>query len=408
MDFKNSDELKGFMNRTNSFKSIASASSNLTLVFPVICSRSINIDNAAMTTKAIERKCVTMLQMLFSALCITDSNNLMDHLSRFHTNLKMNQNFTVDDFIEIVDKAALSENSGIEIIDREAYMAIKEDMKNLNYFLPDSINETSINQYKVRGQSQYGPKVVIERAGDSPYDTAKTQYDMMKTRNEVFKNQIMDTDIKKANELIPTMMIVNFVARSDMGNTTIDNAVVGVKAKLYPVDSMDIINRIKLKNQDNNGFNTFIRATTREISFWRDFVFAVDKAKLDAISQSNRGSSSKMWKVLERRGVKSRVRRALGQTNDGTAITTLLISQEEVEYLKKTENINIEKPETIRPIMESYNLMGVCVVDESVEVDKFIFDSGDDMYETVSFSHLERESSDASYKKVVNLISKIR
>ena len=51
--------------------------------------------------------------------------------------------------------------------------------------------------------------------------------------------------------------------------------------------------------------------------------------------------------------------------------------------------------------------MGVVIVDDSMEVAKFIFDTGEDIYEHISFNLLEREASDSSYKKVINLISKM-
>ena len=201
-------------------------------------------------------------------------------------------------------------------------------------------------------------------------------------------------------------MIVNFTS-VNYDTPIQDQMVIGVKAKIYPVDSVDILNRITIKNQDNNGMLKFVRATTREISFVKDFMFAIEKAKIDALSQSKRGSSSKLWKILERRAVKSKFRRTLGHTNDASAISTLVLSQEEVEYLKKTENIDIENPSVIRPIMESYNLMGVCIVDESMEVAKFIFDTGDDIYESLSFSHLERENNNGMDRKVINLMTKM-
>ena len=93
--------------------------------------------------------------------------------------------------------------------------------------------------------------------------------------------------------------------------------------------------------------------------------------------------------------------------NDATAITTLAISQNEVEWLRKNENMDIMNPYTARSIMESFNLMGISIVDESVEVARFIFDTGDDDYESLTFSALERESSDSTYKKVVNLMTKM-
>ena len=62
-----------------SSSSIAKASSNLNLVFPVICSRGISIENASMVSKAVE-KCfrdfllvgrLLMRKMVFSQLKIT-------------------------------------------------------------------------------------------------------------------------------------------------------------------------------------------------------------------------------------------------------------------------------------------------------------------------------------------------
>jgi hypothetical protein len=229
----------------------------------------------------------------------------------------------------------------------------------------------------------------------------------MKNASDFHNKQLLPTDVRKANELVPTMMTIHFISTSEDTPVGVEDVVIGIKAKLYVVDSMDIITRIRTKNADNNGFGKFIRVTTREISFFKDFLFAIDKAKVDAISQSRKGSSSKLWKVLERRSIKSKLRRTLGQTNDASAISTLVVSQEEVEYLKKTSHLDVGNPLIMRPIMESYNLMGVVLVDEAQEVASFMFDSGDDMYEQLSFNSLEREATDGSYKKMINLMTKV-
>lgn len=401
-DVKDAKELGGFTNK-KSFRSVASASSNLTLVFPVLISSSISIEAAGMISKAIERKCVTMLQMLFSAFCIDDAKDAVDYLSKFHTNIDTGRGITMDNLINALDKYVVqAEESGKMSKEQIAnYHAIMEDMKNLDYHLPDSVNETSLNKF-IFSDGQELPTLIRE-APENDYWNAR------KASSDYFKNQITPSDIKKANELVPTMMTIHFISTAGDGMEAIDSGdiMIGIKAKLYPIDSADMINRIKVKNQDNNGFNKFIRATTREISFFKDFVFAIDKAKIDAISQSRRGSSSKFWRVLERRSLKSKVRRSLGMTNDASAITTLVLSQEEVEYLRKTENIDASNPSIMRPIMEAYNLMGVVIVDEAQEIAAFMFDSGDDMFEQVSFTNLEREATDGSYKKIVNLMTKM-
>lgn len=397
-DLSNTESLPGVLSN-RSYRSVAQAAEKLTLVFPVFCSSSVPVDNAIMVSRAIERKCATMMQMLFSAICISDANDAFEYVEKFHGNMDTDD-FTVDEFIDNIDKfAAMSEHSIFS--DKDAYKLLSESLKTLNYTLPEDLNESSLNNYSVKVE---GNNVMVSTIHEAPVDTYGKFAKAVKDDIDAARNRVFTTDIKKANELVPTMMVINFYQANSGLQTT---AVIGIKAKLYPIDASDAINRIMLKNKDNEGFHNFIRATTREISFWKDFVFAVDKAKIDALSSAKRGSSSKIWKVLERRALKGKIKRYLGMNSDAAAIATLVISREDAERLKKDYSIDVDKPNIIRPIMESYSLMGFAIIDEAMETVKFIFDSGDDNYETISFTHLEREAADGSYRKVVNLISKM-
>ena len=83
------------------------------------------------------------------------------------------------------------------------------------------------------------------------------------------------------------------------------------------------------------------------------------------------------------------------------------MSQEEVEYLKKYNSVDMEKSYVTRSILEKYNLMDIVIADESLEIAKFLFDDGDGIFETLTFDSLEKEAKDSSYKKVVNLMSRL-
>ena len=420
------------------YKSVAAATDKLTLIFPVFCSNNISIENSVMVSKAIERKCVTMMQMLFSAMQISDAKNAIDYISKFHGNLDASlddvANLTVDDYVDMINKYASTQEHAV-FNDAKAWQQLSESVKNFNYTLPEDINENSLNNYRVdhmgnsinisiiKEDAVSDLKKEIENQRKLAKRVAKTNkkfnkltnnlrnayrydrldYRQMQAMNNMERERVFTTDIKKANELVPTMMVVNFY-NAQTGLYT--SAVIGIKAKLYPLDSMDIVNRLMLKNKDNQGFHNFIRATTREISFWKDFVFAVDKAKIDALGV-RRGSTSKIWKVLERRALFGKYKRMIGAGNESAAISSLVVSKEDVETLKKEYNINIEKAAGIRPIMESYSLMCCVIIDEGIESAKFIFDTGHDEYETLSFNHLEREAQDNSYKKIVNLMTKM-
>ena len=407
---KDFDQIK-WINNKNNTGSIAKRASNLVLVFPVIVSNSLNINTAMIISKAIERKCCSLLQILFSSMQISDADNLQDYVKQFHTNLDLKTGMDLDEFFGIMDDLV---DEGAVIVNKEMYEAIKEDMHNINYYLDTDFNPNSINDYKVANNAFGEATVILEakkgntttnyygdgaRPSDPLHPNAKDQ-------NDYFAHQLLDNDIKKANELMPTTMIVNFISRDEGVNDVIRmSGVIGVKAKMYPVDSMDICNRLASKVKDKNGLFNLVRASTREISFFKDLAFAIDKAKMDAIYMASDSNNAKMFKVLERRAAKNKFSRLI-KKNDASPITSLVISQYEVDYMKQL-NIDMNKSYNARAILEGYNLMDIVVADESMEIARFLFDDGDGVYEALTFDALEKQANDNTYKKVVNLVSKI-
>lgn len=400
--------------RPGTYSSISKAASNLTLVFPVICSRNISIENASMVNKAIEKNAASMMQKLFASWQIANDKvgSVQDYINQFHNNINTRA-ASLDDVFELSSK--MINNESVHFNDKEVELLFREDMKNLDYYLPDNINESSLSNYTVKdGVVSYNEAFAVKvntGSKDDPLKVNKGMNDINKNYTDYFSKQVLDSDYKKANELMPTSMTVNFQVRDNEGNLVgYDGGIIGIKAKLYPVSSEDIVKHIGEKVSDNtNWLINFIKATTRETSFVKDFALAIDKAKIDAMSLSDRKSSSdKMWKVLERRATSSRLKKVLNAGNNAAAITTLVLSQEEVEYMRKYNNIDIERVSNILGLFESLNLMCVVIVDEALEVAKFIYDENDPMWETISFTHLEREASDNAYKKVVNLMTKAR
>ena len=438
-DVKNFDQVEWIRSRNN-VGSIAKRTRNLVLVFPVICTTSINIQTASIISKAIERKCVSLLQILFSSIQLTSADNMYDYIKQFHTNLDLRSGITLDDFMLVMDK--MVDEGAASIIDMDTYQSVREDMQNINYHLSTELNPITINDYRVR-KDIYGESHIVMEA-DNPFgkyqkdmediinkyindnfdkaiehpqtmDDVKRKKDLyydaqgVKNRVDYFKNQLSTGDVQKANELMPTTMIVNFTTKNvtnGLSKYHTTTGVIGVKAKLYPVDGMDICNRIASKYKDSNTLFNLVRASTREISFFKDLAFAIDKAKLDAVNMAKESNNAKMFKVLERRAQRNRFTSLL-KKNDASPITSLVISQEEVEYLKKYNTVDMEKSYVTRSILERYNLMDIVIADESLEVAKFLFDDGDGIFETLPFDLLEKEAKDSSYKKVVNLMSKI-
>lgn len=372
--------------------SLARMTDNLVCVFPVMVSTSLSIDTSIMIMKAIERKGVVMIQLLFSAYQITNERNLADVLAQFHKNIKLNDKMTVDDVIAVMDTIGES----VDMKKNYALIeAVRRDMKNINFYFEQNVNPNSLNNISVKKDPYHG--FVTEGYGGN------------RGGNGVRKTtELTNSDIKKANELVPSMVTVNLTYDGPEGKAIkIESAVIGVKARLIPVASNDIINHLMTKVQDRNWLLQLVRATTREISFTKDFLFAIDRAKIDALAHSRRGSSNPMWKVLERRAMGSKLKRLIGASNNYMAITTLAVSQEDVDYAQKQFNTDFSDPSVVDPLFSNLNLMCVCIADESLEVAKFMFDTGDGNWENYSFTSLEREDKDNTYKKVINLMTKV-
>ena len=277
---------------------------------------------------------------------------------------------------------------------------------NCNYYLSENINPKSVNNYIVR--NVLNDIQVIEEA-NFPEGKKDRVPSNLKASYDALNKSVLKSDIEKANEAVPSLMIINFRVRSKYSNPdpTINTAVIGVKAMIHYVSSEDMINKVMLKNSDKNGLFNFIRATTREISFFKDFLFAVDRAKVDALSKTGKGSSSNIWKLLELRANEAKRKKSLlSKDASCSAIATIVVTKAEVELIKKYHRIDISKAGTLKSIMRGYSIMCAAIIDDAVEKVDFLWDDGSQGFEAYSFSSLEREESSGMYKKVINMINK--
>lgn len=428
-------------NNVNISRNIAKSASALTATFPVIVTEATQLDQAVMVSKAIERKAVAMLQMLFAANQITNATSATNYLKRFHNNMDASLDLSdmdVDDVIEYSNSLTESVEDPYDYAHaasvQEAINIVLNDTKNnIHHHLNGEINPVSINEYTVY-KNPKNPLAEAEVYTSGNRTSTRTTYDgppggiFTTTRTEIttqsgedftagdlkdayesISKGIIKTDVQKANEAVPSLIIVNFVSIIPGQNTdqkVVSTAVIGVKAVLHYVPSEEMMNRLMMKNSDRHGLLNFIRATTREISFFKDFLFSVKRAKIDAVSKSGKGSNSKIWKLLELRADKAKLNRAAGSNNtDCAAITSIIISNAEVELMKKYHRIDLMKIGTLVGIMRGYSLMCAAIVDEVSERVDFLYDDGEKKFETLSFMSLEREENAGNLKKVINIMA---
>ena len=463
LDAADGTEIGKFISKKNpSIKSITRANKDLTMTFPVMVSNTVDPVSAQLVARALERKFVTLTQMLLSAISITSSKDAIDHLKNIHANLDLSSFFDVDDYLAVSEEA-----TAMHIFDADTVKAVYEafrqerlrakPLNHLHEFLskdvtdaiakqPGVANNLAVKQWndlsdadKARVMKHYNSPTVTQnrdlerklQAADQEKNRLTKNFaksramqnkrmNDIRNANDALQSRIDDLtavrankiskvtkdqmDYKKANELQPTLLQIQFISTNDNNDPITVDAYVGIKSKIYCVDSADIANHIVSKRSYNFSLYNLIKATSGEIEFWRDFVFAIKKAKIDAVSNTNRGSSSKLWKVLERRALASKINRFMSLRNDATAITTLVVSAYDVEMLRKMEDIDISNSRVARKLMDDYNLVGIVIVDDSTESAKFIFDTGDDEYEPYTFKTLKREDK-MDYKQMIQLLA---
>lgn len=399
LDIAQDSEIGKFISRKNpTIKSITRSNKDLTMIFPVIASSSIEPKSAQLVTRALERKFTTLTQMLLSALSITSSKDAVEHLRNIHTNLDLDSFFDVDGYLTATEAASLDplyfrDKLGEKMV-YESYKRERLFGKPLNALTEANRTQTIRNRHLAQEANRNDTTMTVANTKDpKPMVAGKMTFPTLMSNN----------DVKKANELQPTVVEIKFVSTAT-GEPIDANAFIGIKTKLYAADSMDIINHVISKRVNKLSLYNLIKATSGEIEFWRDFIFALKKAKVDAISSTRRGSSSKLWKVLERRSIASKLNHLLSSRNDATAITTLAISMYEVEYLRKNEDIDLLDSRVARQLLDEYNLIGIAVVDDSTESVRFIFDTGDDEYEVYSFGSLKKEDK-VDYKQMIQILA---
>lgn len=355
----------------NSASSIAKAASNLVLTFPVLVDESVSLNTAQILTRAIEGKALVMLQLLFSAISVQslkDDETAFDVIGKIHKNLNSDD---IEDYIQRMETMATN----------ESYEALDHLMK--------TIREENIAIDTYTFNESY-PAPIDEDAN------TKSMNDVKNHTTGGFIADIKDTDIKKVNNMMPSVLVVKLHNKNSQITT---NVAVGVKAKIQYVPQDEVIYRISSKNKDKNMLFNFIRSTTREISFLKDFLFALDKAKLDAIKIQK--SSNSVWKILERRAVRNRVRMF---NNDGGygGIVSLVISADTLATLNKEYDFKASISE-VENLISQYNLLAFFVADDVNERATYLFDDASRQFTTVSYTALEKTDS-KDYKKIINLL----
>lgn len=461
------------------YSSIARQSMEGTLQFPVLVSRSLDIDTAQIISKALEREFASFTQIVLSMnpyLDLKKDKDVAGYLRRFHQNtgtvkssindLTLENACVLSDAKEDIDALFVTcEGATRKVIgdNRKQLESILEhiNMNKLNdmYKPQDPVvrfKNGDLSQYynnRIQPLTEAKVERTVKRAtnGRGEDITTKTIIDpdaaeKLKFEREKFAHQqkkddldrankalqskqnkqkmrldeinamsrtgvkLSDNDAKKANELVPTMMTISLNVKEDGNFGGTINFMLGVKSILHPLNSDEMINNLVAGCKNSNKFFNFIRWTSGETSFLKDFILNISEIKTDVYNKS--AGSSHWWTTLKRRKTWAKNKhRLMVLAGGGKRIlpnATIVVTMEEVEYIKSNYGFDLMDLSMVDKIMKEYFLLSFVVVDSSLEVAHFLFD-GQMNFESVSFKGLEKENNNKNdFKEVMKMVNSSR
>lgn len=389
-----------YLKPSEKYKSIARQSDKAICQFPVIASKAMTYDTATMIVKACERNFTTFMGVVIGLNQVIDSNTgAVDYISRFHTN--------TDDTIERVSGYIDTKvNESVSPIDKKEIqrLLLEANVEFGSQFEAQSLND----RYKpvdiksiLATESEAKGEIYVGMSDEEKSNAALSN----KMVEPPFKSILKDSDVKKANELVPSLMSVQLVQRNDAGQNIPIHFLLGIKAVLHPVGSVEMINNVfKAFDKGSRGkFFDFLRWTTGEISFIKDLVLGLDEVKRDISAERNK-KESPWWNILRNRNSMGRFRRWT-KTAPLLPNATIAMTQAEVDNLRANTGVDILDPGSAVQVMQQLGLLQFIVVDDANDVAYFLID-GQTKFQTYTFNALQRDNGDAE-KQAMRLIKQM-
>lgn len=403
------------------YSSLAKRSQEGILQFPVLVSKSLDIDTLQMITKALERQYASFVQISMTmspGLDLIKDKDAYGYIHKFHQNSDVrtdrhdfrnamidaleSYSMYADESKEVFMLATITEGTSNRVIaaNKDALHSVLEDVRTdilNNKFIP-----RSIYQFNNSNLSAYHNTIVTE----------ETKNDRQRPNNndniDLPREILKDNDVRKANELVPTTLHVRTMLVNQEGETQGHmDFIIGVKATMHPIDSGEMVTNLLDGVRGKGKFFNAIRWTTGETTFFKDFLFNISEIKNDVSNRS--AGASPWWIALKRRRSLAKVKDRLRLPKQILPNATIVVSMEEVEFIKSEYGYDLMTPGFVDKIMEKYFLLGFVIVDNSTQICHFLFD-GSQNFQSVTFSGLEHENrgkNGVDFKDVMKLIQRI-
>lgn len=381
-------------------KSISEKAKEGVLQFPVIAENNIDIAILSTTTKMLEKNYATFIQMVYSmnpVVTVSDKEGIGNYLNKLHQNMNVKgsvnnlyvatqESYGADiDISEFILESVIVDGSTGRVLvkNRESLYDVMES------FRTDALNDKFKPQLRYDILSRGKATGLFEAEGDS---SDKKGLDHFDGKQKICASTNTSTDYKKANDLVPTTMVLKLNFQDSTGKIIgTQDFIIGIKCVLHPVTSKEAI--ANLSNINRGKFFDFIRWTSGEIDFFKDFVLNLNEIKTDIANRS--AGSNPLWLALKNRAELAKVKNRSGIAGQLLPNATIIVSMETIEYINRTYNLDFMDPSMLKRVMQKFFLLGFVIIDES-QLITHVFLDGDSDFEVLSFEGMATEGKSKS------------
>jgi hypothetical protein len=226
---------------------------------------------------------------------------------------------------------------------------------------------------------------------------------------KVFDKEVFtDMDVKKANEAIPmfTKATISFVV-DETEEVIARDVLIGIKAYIHKAPAAELVNDVYNCIINKRKFLRFVKFVTGEERSLADLLFGFKELKTDALdARSGAGEWRSAFK-RRRRWAKMSVPYLMKEyTPNGTLVMTM----NEVNFIKDQYGIDIMTSDHVRMIMDADFLLGFVIIDQADEMVYVTYDGHGYGFQQYTYAMLERESqrSDREMRELYRSIAGAR
>ena len=299
-----------------------------------------------------------------------------------------------DEDIFVLTEAKDDDNyTRIKVSEKESLESDREKLADAR----DLINtyQSDADSYKEKIQKQDAELKIIKDA------KAKSARIMPKESIRPFERSVFtDMDVKKANDALPMFAkaTISFVV-DDTGEVLNRDLLIGIKAYMHLAPAAELVTDIYNCIINKRKFLRFVKFITGEERSLSDLLFGINELKTDALSNK---SESGRWRSAFRsrkRWSKISIPKLM---KEYTPNGTLVITMNEVNYLKDQYGIDIMRSDHVKMLMDADFLLGFVIIDQANEMVYVTYDGHGYGFQQYTYNMLER-AAEISQREMMQL-----